>query len=46
MQPYELQSNIALRLEVNRENKFRWVREGRGEYASDPNVLVAGVNDR
>lgn len=46
IQPYESQSNIALRLEVNRENKFRWVREGRGEYASDPNVLVAGINDR
>lgn len=29
---YELHGNIAMRLEMNSENKFRWLREGRGEY--------------
>jgi len=28
----ELLANISMRLELNTENRFRWFREGRGEY--------------
>jgi hypothetical protein len=29
---YEMHGAIEMRLEMNNENKFRWLREGRGEF--------------